>query len=349
MANGAVTAAEGYDVLTGASWWASTRSSRSSSCRREEDSFIRPEGLSTAIELEPALRYDAATDTFTSVETGAVFSDNGRGSYATPTGETLEQGWRVGVGFDNFKRIFTDPLVRDPFLSVFLWTFVYAGVSVLLTFALGLFLAVTLNKSGLRLRRTQRALLVIPYAIPAFLAVLVWGGLLNDDFGVINNILGIHVPWLFDASWAKVSCILVNFWLGFPYFFLICTGALQAIPDELSEAARVDGASGPQVFRKVTFPLLLVAVAPLLIASFAFNFNNFNNIYFLTRGGPYGEDQVVAGSTDILISYTYKLAFQAAGGADYGLAAAVSIIIFFIIATISAISFSRTKALENLA
>ena len=177
--------------------------------------------------------------------------------------------------------------------------------------------------------------------------MLVWGGMLNDDFGVINNTLGIHVPWLFDASWAKVSCILVNFWLGFPYFFLICTGALQAIPDELSEAARVDGASGPQVFRKVTFPLLLVA-APLLIASFAFN-NNFNNIYFLTGGGPYGEDQVVAGSTDILISYTYKLAFQAAGGADYGLAAAVSIIIFFIIAAISAISFSRTKALENLA
>jgi arabinogalactan oligomer/maltooligosaccharide transport system permease protein len=92
-----------------------------------------------------------------------------------------------------------------------------------------------------------------------------------------------------------------------------------------------------------------VTVAPLLIASFAFNFNNFNNIYFLTRGGPYSEDQVVAGSTDILISYTYKLAFQAAGGADYGLASAVSIIIFFIIATISAISFSRTKALENLA
>jgi arabinogalactan oligomer / maltooligosaccharide transport system permease protein len=90
-------------------------------------------------------------------------------------------------------------------------------------------------------------------------------------------------------------------------------------------------------------------VAPLLIASFAFNFNNFNNIYFLTKGGPFGTDQVVAGSTDILISYTYKLAFQAPGGADYGLAAAVSIIIFFIIAAISAVSFSRTKALENLA
>ena len=189
---------------------------------------------------------------------------------------------------------------------------------------------------------------MIPFAIPAFLSVLVWGGLLNDDFGAINNLLGVHIPWLFDPTWAKVSCILVNLWLGFPYFFLVCTGALQAIPGELTEAARVDGATSRQVFRKITLPLLLVATAPLLIASFAFNFNNFNNIYLLTGGGPLQADQAVAGSTDILISYTYKLAFQAGKGSDYGLASAVSIIIFFIIATISAISFWRTKSLENL-
>ena len=232
---------------------------------------------------------------------------------------------------------------------MFVWTVVYAGLSVLLTFALGLFLAIVLNKNGLYLRGMQRSLLIIPYAIPAFLSVLVWGGLLNTDFGLINRTLGTDIPWLIDPTWAKVSCLLVNFWLGFPYFFLVCTGALQAIPDELTEAARVDGAGSRQVFRKVTFPLLLVAVAPLLIASFAFNFNNFNNIYFLTRGGPYQEDQVVAGSTDILISYTYKVAFGASAGTDYGLAAAISIIIFLIIATISAVSFTRTKALENLA
>jgi arabinogalactan oligomer/maltooligosaccharide transport system permease protein len=349
VTNGTVTAAKGYDVLAGDELAGIDQQLTQLVVPAGEDRFIRAEGLSTAVELVPALRYDEATDTFTSVETDAVFHDNGRGAYATDSGETLEQGWRVGVGFANFKKIFTDPLVRDPFISVFLWTFAYAGLSVLFTFAFGLFLAIVLNKSGLRLRRTQRALLVIPYAIPAFLAVFVWGGMLNDDFGLINNGLHIDIPWLFDANWAKVSCLLVNFWLGFPYFFLVCTGALQAIPEELNEAARVDGAGGVQIFRKVTFPLLMVAVAPLLIASFAFNFNNFNNIYFLTRGGPYGEDQVVAGSTDILISYTYKLAFQAAGGADYGLAAAVSIIIFFIIAMISAVSFSRTKALENLA
>jgi len=260
----------------------------------------------------------------------------------------IDQGWRINVGLDNFKEIFTDPLIRKPFVSVFIWTVLYAGFSVFLTFAFGLFLAIVLNKDGLRLRGLQRSLLIIPYAIPAFLSVLVWQGLLNTDFGLINRTLGTEIPWLTDPTWAKLSCLLVNFWLGFPYFFLVSLGALQAIPDELTEAARVDGAGARQVFRKVTFPLLLVAVAPLLIASFAFNFNNFNNIYFLTRGGPYSEDQVVAGSTDILISYTYKVAFGASAGTDYGLAAAISIVIFLLIATISAVSFSRTKALENL-
>ena len=156
------------------------------------------------------------------------------------------------------------------------------------------------------------------------------------------------VPWLFDPFWAKVSCLLVNVWLGIPYMFLVSTGALQAIPDEMKEAARVDGASGLQVFRKITLPLLLVAVAPLLIASFAFNFNNFNGVYFLTEGGPYGEDQSVAGSTDLLVTYTFKVAFQTGRGGDYGLAAALSIVIFLIVAVIAAISFSRTKTLENL-
>jgi arabinogalactan oligomer/maltooligosaccharide transport system permease protein len=139
----------------------------------------------------------------------------------------------------------------------------------------------------------------------------------------------------------------VNLWLGLPYMFLISTGALQAIPSELQEAARVDGARNWQVFRLVNLPLLLVALTPLLIASFAFNFNNFNNIYLLTGGGPAVEGSNVAGATDILISYTYKIAFAAGKGNDYGLAAAVSIIIFFIVGTISAISFSRSKALRE--
>jgi arabinogalactan oligomer / maltooligosaccharide transport system permease protein len=347
--NGAITAADGYQIVSGDELAGIDQQLTDLKVPVDEDTFIGAEGFSSAVELTPILRYDAKADTFTNVETGVVYSDNGAGSYAAPSGETIDQGWRISVGLDNFKEIFTDPLIRKPFVSVFIWTVLYAGFSVFLTFAFGLFLAIVLNKDGLRLRGLQRSLLIIPYAIPAFLSVLVWQGLLNTDFGLVNRTLGTDIPWLTDPTWAKLSCLLVNFWLGFPYFFLVSLGALQAIPDELTEAARVDGAGARQVFRKVTFPLLLVAVAPLLIASFAFNFNNFNNIYFLTRGGPYSEDQVVAGSTDILISYTYKVAFGAAAGTDYGLAAAISIVIFLMIATISAVSFSRTKALENLA
>jgi ABC-type sugar transport system permease subunit len=141
---------------------------------------------------------------------------------------------------------------------------------------------------------------------------------------------------------------MVSIWLTFPYFFLVSLGALQSIPAELKEAARVDGGGAWQVFRKVTLPLLLIVVAPLMIASFAFNFNNFGNIYFLTGGGPAAGDQTIAGQTDILITYTYKLAFAAGKGSDYGLAAAISLIIFFIVASISTLLFWRTKALENV-
>jgi arabinogalactan oligomer / maltooligosaccharide transport system permease protein len=226
---------------------------------------------------------------------------------------------------------------------------VFAALTVLLSFALGLFLAIALDKRGMRFQRVYRSALVIPYAIPAILSLLVWQGLLNDEFGVVNHIFHIHVPWLFDANWARVSVILVSVWLTFPYFFLVSMGALQSIPGELYEAARVDGGGGWQVFRKVTLPLLLVAVAPLMIASFAFNFNNFNNIFLLTTGGPPVNGNSTAGATDILISYTYKLALQTGQGHDFGQASAITIIIFFIVAGMSAVMFTRTKALENLA
>jgi arabinogalactan oligomer/maltooligosaccharide transport system permease protein len=345
---GTITAAEGFEPVQGADLAGIDAQLAALVVPTEGDAFVRPEGLSQALEVTPTLRYDETADTFTSIETGAVFRNSGEGSYGAETGEALEPGWRTNVGFENFTTILTDPLVRDPFLRVFAWTFAYAFLSVLIQFALGLFIAITLNKPDLKLKRVQRALLVLPFAIPAFLAVLVWQGLLNDEFGVVNRALGTDIPWLFDPTWAKVSCILVNVWIGFPYWFLVCTGALQAVPEELTEAARVDGAGALQVFRRVTLPLLLVATAPLLIASFAFNFNLFNNIYFLTGGGPYEVEQTVAGSTDILISYSYKIAFQGGSGAQYGLAAAVSIFIFFIVAGISAISFWRTRTLEDI-
>ena len=291
------------------------------------DAAIEPQGLDTAIDLKPTLRYDSAHDRFVKISNGQVFRDNGLGSFAAANGDELEPGWKTGTGFRNFGRIIHNPLIRAPFLRVFAWTFVFATMTVLLSFALGLFLAIALDKPGLPFQRLYRSVLIIPYAVPAFLLLLVWAGLLNDDFGAVNHILHAHIPWILGSAWwARVSVIIVSMWLTFPYFFLVSMGALQSIPMELTEAARVDGGGPWQVFRKVTLPLLLVAVAPLMIASFAFNFNNFNNIYLLTGGGPLASDQSIAGATDILISYTYKLAFAAGKGNDYGLASAIAIV-----------------------
>jgi arabinogalactan oligomer / maltooligosaccharide transport system permease protein len=166
----------------------------------------------------------------------------------------------------------------------------------------------------------------------------------------VNELLGMRIPWLTDDWMARASVLLVNTWLGFPYMFLVATGALQSVPGELREAAEMDGASPLQAFRRITFPLLMIPLAPLLIASFAFNFNNFNVIYLLNRGGPpIVGAQTPAGHTDILISYTYRLAFEGGRGQDLGLAAAISVMIFFMVAAFAAVSFRRTRALEDLA
>jgi arabinogalactan oligomer / maltooligosaccharide transport system permease protein len=342
-----ITAATGYSIVKGQELFAMDKELRALHVPVGKSREIQPQTISTAAELEPTLRYDPQTDTFTRISDGKVFSDNGKGSFANGALE-LEPGWKAHIGFSNFKKILTDKTYRGPFFQIFLWTVVFAGSVVLLSFFMGLFLAIVLNKKGLRFQRTYRSLILIPWAVPGFLSLLVWQGLLNDDFGVVNRLLHVDIPWLFDANWAKVSCILVSFWLTVPYFFLVNMGALQSIPEELNEAAHVDGGGGWQIFRRVTLPLVLVATSPLLIASFAFNFNNFNNIYLLTQGGPTQPDQPIAGSTDILISYTYKLAISTGKGNDYGLASAVSIIIFLIVATISAVTFSKTKALENI-
>jgi arabinogalactan oligomer/maltooligosaccharide transport system permease protein len=346
--DGAIVSAAGYTIPTGKALLALADKLNTFTVPAGK-ATIQPQGLDSAVVVKPTLRYDGAKGEFVRISDGTVYRDNGKGSFVSAAGDEIEPGWKTGVGAHNFGRMINDPLVRKPFIRVFIWTIVFAALTVVFSFALGLFLAITLNKPRMHGLRLYRTIFVIPYAIPGFLSLLVWQGLLNDDFGVVNrSILHTHVPWLFDPNWARVSVILVSTWLTFPYFFLVSLGALQSIPAELTEAARVDGAGAWQNFRKVTLPLLLVAVAPLLIASFAFNFNNFGNIYLLTGGGP-NTGSSVAGATDILISYTYKLAFVSGKGSDYGLASAISILIFFVVATISIISFSKTKALENLA
>ncbi|GAB3595275.1 ABC transporter permease subunit [Microbacterium tumbae] len=296
------------------------------------------------------LEYDEASDAIVDTETGAVYSDIGTGAFTAEDGTELLPGWQITVGFDNFVRAVTDASIRGPLISVTIWTFVFALISVASTFFLGLLLALVFNNTKMRFRNGYRIILILPYAFPAFLSALVWAGMMNESFGFINQVIfgGAEIPWLTDPTLAKISILIVNLWLGFPYMFLVCMGALQGIPEDVNEAAVMDGANAWQIFRRIKLPLLLVTVAPLLISSFAFNFNNFNLIYMLTGGGPrFGDVSIPVGHTDILISMVYKVAFTGQNR-DYGLASAFTILIFLVVATISIVSFRKTKALEEL-
>jgi arabinogalactan oligomer/maltooligosaccharide transport system permease protein len=313
------------------------------------------DSTSSGFERARQWTYDAKTDSFVDNSCGNVFKNNNAGTWAgkdCKSGKYREitTGYMTVVGAKNFLDIFQNPRYSEAMPRVFVWTIVYAFSSVFLTFSVGVLVALLFNTPVMRGRKLYRSLLIIPYAIPGFLSILIWKGLLNDQWGTINTLLGLDVHWLTDPNIAKISILLVNTWLGFPYMFLVATGALQAIPAELKEAASVDGANRFQSFRNVTLPLLMVAVGPLLVGSFSFNFNNFNQIYLLTGGGPALQNsKSAAGATDILISYTYKLAFASGKGNNYGLSAAVSILIFFIVGALSFWSFRRSKALENMA
>lgn len=312
---------------------------------------IRALGISTAVEGAATLQYDEDSDTLTDLTTGEVLTVELQGDreyFVTEDGtRAFNQSWRRDVGLSNYERVLTNPVIRADFLRIFTWTMVFSVGSVASTFLLGLGLAVVLNDSRMRGRKVYRSVLLLPYAIPGFISLLVWRSFYNRDFGLINDLTGLDLDWFGDPTLAKVAVLLTNLWIGFPYMFVVCTGALQAIPAELKEAATMDGARPFIAFRRVVFPLLLVAVAPLLVASFAFNFNNFNAIELLTGGAPFSAANPTAGYTDILISYTFRLAFGGTG-AQIGFAAAISVLLFFLTAVIATFQFRYTRALEDV-
>jgi len=353
MEGGKATAVEGWTSLSFAQVLTRSNDIEQLSVQFSEDpndgAIRSPDGQNGYLYVS-SLEYDESAGTMTDSTSGTVYEDIGTGAFTSADGEELLPGWQITVGFDNFVRAFTDSSIRGPLISVTLWTFAFALISVATTFFLGLLLALVFNNTRMRFRNVYRILLILPYAFPAFLSALVWAGMMNESFGFINQVLfgGAEIPWLTDPVLAKVSALIVNLWLGFPYMFLVCMGALQGIPEEVNEAGVMDGANPWQIFRRIKLPLLLVTVAPLLISTFAFNFNNFNLIYMLTGGGPRFTDvSIPVGHTDILISMVYKVAFTGQTR-DYGLASAFTIIIFIVVAVISIVSFRKTKALEEL-
>jgi len=344
-AGGRITAADGYRVLTPAQ----------AAARGEEvGSFavpvpggaIRAQGLTRAYEGRATLAYDERCDCVSDGRT-TWRADNAGGRFTAPDGSSLAQGWQVDVGLANLAAALTNPKINAAFLGVFTWNLCYAVAVVALTAALGVATALALHHPRMRGVRIYRTLIVLPYAMPAFAMLLVWRDMFNTDFGLINRLLGLDVDWLGTPFTARVSVLLVQLWLGFPYMFLVATGALQTIPAEYLEAAQVDGANAWQRFRLVTLPLLMIALAPLLVSSFAFNFNNFNGVFLVTAGGPFPSDNPTVGATDLLITYTFRLAFGEQG-AQYGLASAISIYVYLIVAVISIIGFRRTRAFKEV-
>jgi arabinogalactan oligomer / maltooligosaccharide transport system permease protein len=345
--NGRITKAAGYSILS-AIQVNSRKDLITFAVPTIEGGGIKAVGLSEAFEGKANVSYDKATDTLTDSATHKTYvAINARWVPKDGQGGAFSQGWKESVGFRNFSNVLTNDTLRAGFVKIFAWNFVFAVVSVVSTFVLGMLLALLLNNARLRGKALYRSVLILPYAIPGFVTALVWASMFNQDYGLINKILHLNIDWLGDPWAAKVAILVTNLWLGFPYMFIVCTGALQSIPGDVLEAAKIDGASALRTVRSVIMPLLLIAVGPLLIASFAYNFNNFTLIFLLTGGGPFEATNTSIGSTDLLITYAYRLAFSGVNP-NYGLAATVSIFIFFIVAVLSYQGFRRSKALEDV-
>ena len=312
---------------------------------------IRPSGLTTAFEGRATIFFDEDAGSLVNLATGTTYhveTVGDREYFFDENGvRAFDQSWKASVGFDNYASLLTDPTIRQSLLQTFAWTLFFALFSVGATFFVGLFIAVVFNDVRMRGARVYRSLMIIPYAIPTFIGFLVWSTFYNKDFGLINQVFGLSIDWMGDATWAKIAICIANLWAGIPYMFLISTGALQSVPEEVAEAAAIDGAGPVRTFAKIKFPLLLISVAPLLVSSFAYNFNNFNAIRLMTGGGPFKGDGAVFGGTDILISGIYRLAFGGEG-ARFGLAAAVSVLLFIITGVMAAMQFRYTKALEDV-
>lgn len=253
------------------------------------------------------------------------------------------------IGLENYLTVFTGS-IRNVFFPVLGWTICFAILSTAGSYAMGLILAILLNNPHMKESKIYRAVLIVPWALPSTIAILAWQGLLNEQYGGINNLLhsigiAVNIPWMTDAFWARVGLIIVNIWLGFPYMMNVCLGGLQAISIEYYEAAKMDGASGFQCFKRITLPMVTKLSIPLVISSFAANFNNFGNIYMITQGGPARVDNQFAGYTDILASTTYKMTTWSN---RYELSATFSVLIFIIVGTFTLINMKLSGAFKEV-
>lgn len=224
----------------------------------------------------------------------------------------LREGRYELTGFENYTRLLGS-LNADFYLVVFR-TFVFTVICVALFLVIGLFLALLVNNQNVKFKGVWRTLLIVPWSVPSLVTALIWRFFYNQEFGTINNslrLLGFEgaIPWLTNSLWAFVAVVVVNLWMSFPFFMVIILGALQSIPQDVYEAADVDGAPRWRQLVSITIPLLRPTIMPAIILSSITTFQMFNTVWLITNGGP-----VAAvgqpGATEFVMLYVYKQAFQ---------------------------------------
>lgn len=251
------------------------------------------------------------------------------------------------VGLKNFKDIlFLNKTISNTFFKLLGWTFTWAIAATFLNYVFGMFLAMLINKKGVKLKKMWRTIFIISIAVPQFVSLLLMSKLLHD-LGPVNvllqnmELISEPIKFLSQGNLAKITVIVVNLWIGVPYSMLITSGILMNIPKDMYESAKLDGASAWVQFIKITLPYMLAVTTPYLITQFIGNINNFNVIFLLTGGGPLSLNYFKAGETDLLVTWLYKLTLNEN---NYSLASTIGILIFIISAVLSLVVFRRVTA-----
>ncbi len=256
------------------------------------------------------------------------------------------------VGLDNFKTLFdADSVLGSTFWSVLGWTLVWAFFATFSNYILGMILAIVINRKDTRAKGFWRFCFVLSCAIPMFVSLLIMRTMLQPN-GAVNVLLrnlgwiaqDASLPFFTDPTWARVTVIIVNIWVGVPYTLLQLTGVLQNIPGELYEAAKVDGANAVQIFFKITLPYMLYVTTPYLIVTFTGNVNNFNVIYLLSGGDPVTDLASTAGKTDLLVTWLYKLTIDKQ---YYNIGAVIGILTFIILAVGALLTYRNSKSYKE--
>lgn len=256
------------------------------------------------------------------------------------------------VGLDNFKALFdSSSILGSTFWSVLGWTLIWAFFATFSNYIFGMILSLMINRKGTRAKGFWRFCFVLTCAVPMFVSLLIMRTMLQPN-GAVNVLLrnigliaqDASLPFFTDPTWARVTVIVINVWVGVPYTLLQLTGVLQNIPAELYEAAEVDGANAFQTFTKITLPYMLYVTTPYLIATFTGNVNNFNVIYLLSGGDPITDLASTAGKTDLLVTWLYKLTIDKQ---YYNVGAVIGILTFIILAVGALITYRNSKSYKE--